>query len=330
MEAAVASVIAVVIAAMVAPRGLGLAALYPHPVWLAVLVVGARYGGRGMTIAVPAAWGSLALAAVGLHLPSGSVVHRFSSGADLGALVAAALVSWIGSAHERRYAALTSELETVRKRSDADQLALVELRRAAVSLRARADRLDTSLTFLRDVSWRLDGPDPDSAAQAALDLATARLGARAAVVEVLGNGGLMPLASAGVWTPEVTGDRTAAAVVRTRRAIRAVDLQDAGPSDSDLAAPIIDPRGVLVGVLAVRGVPQGGVSEAALRDLAIIAAWAAPAVSRARSEHHGSTDGTAVALEVDIDIDGDAASGGSDEVDALEFTERRLLVTEPH
>jgi polysaccharide biosynthesis protein PelD len=336
IETAVVSAIAVGVAGLLAPSGLGLTSLYPHPVWLAVLIVAARYGGRGLTLAVPLAWGALALAAAGLRVSPGAVMQRLSSGADLGALVAAVLVSWIGSGHERRQAAVAWELASVRKRGEADQRALSELRRTALSLRARADRLDTSLTFLRDVSARLGGDDADRAAQAALDLVMARLGARAAVVEMLGKDGLSPLASAGVWAPGGTsseageappgaaGDRTVAAAMRARQAIRAVDLQDGGPADSDLAAPIIDPRGELVGVLAVRGVPQGGVSPGALRDVAIIAAWMAAAVSGARAGRHA---GAQVAVALALDLEGDAGSEGPD---ALERAEPLLVSTEPH
>jgi hypothetical protein len=293
IEAAAASAVAVAIAGLLAPHGLGLGTLYPHPVWLAAMVIGARYGGRGLTIAVPAAWGTLALVATWLQVAPRQVLLRLTAGAgpDLGALIAAILVSWIASGHERRSSTLAAQLAAVHERFAAEQAALAELRRAAVTLRARADRLDASLTFVRDVATRLGGDDADAAAQAALDLVVARLGARAAVVQVLGAEGLAPLASAGVWSPGgvaggpgVADDHTAAAVVRTHRPVRAVDLPEGGPSDSDLAAPILDERGDLVGVLAVRGVPLGGASAAALRDLAIVAAWSARAIKRARPD----------------------------------------------
>src|SRR5215471_7532498 len=313
IEATAASAVAVAIAALLAPRGLGLGTLYPHPVWLATLVIGARYGGRGLTIGVPVAWGTLALVATWLRVAPVQVVHRLASGAgsDLGALVAAIMVSWIASGHERRALGLTSELAAVRERIAADQHTLAELRRAAVTLRARADRLDASLTFVRDVATRIGGDDCDVAAQAALDLVMARLGAQAAVVQVMSRDGLVPLASAGVWAPGggagapagVADDHTAAAVLRTRRPSRAVDLPEGGPSDSDLAAPILDERGELVGVLAVRGVPIGGASAAALRDLAIVAAWSARAIERAHPDAAmpASAEVAAVALEPEDD-----------------------------
>jgi len=304
IEAVGAAVAAIGLASMLAPSGIGLGTLAPHPVWLAVLVVAARYGGRGLAVALPVGWGALMICGLGQRIAPALVMQRLSTGAELGAFAAAVMVGWIGSTHERRQADTQARLAALEQRCAADQAALAELQRSALILRARADRLDTSLTFLRDVASRLFGRDPDAAAQAALDLATARLGARAAVVQVMGEAGLAPLASVGVWTPDgpaagVADDRTAVAVARMRRPMRAVDLPDAGPGDSDLAAPILSPRGALIGVLAVRGVPQGGASAAALRDLAVIASWSAAALLRAEPEHDASAEVAAAALEVD-------------------------------
>src|SRR5262249_6053649 len=153
-----ASAVAVAIAGLLAPHGLGLGTLYPHPVWLAAMVIGARYGGGGGGPAAPPARGGLALRAA--RREGGArraVLARLTAGAgpDLGALIAAILVSWIASAHERRSATLTAQLASVHERFAAEQAALAELRRAAVTLRARADRLDASLTFVRDVATRL-------------------------------------------------------------------------------------------------------------------------------------------------------------------------------
>jgi hypothetical protein len=294
-EAAVATAVAIVLAGLLAPAGLGLGVLSPHPVWLAALVVAARYGGRGLAVGVPVAWGGLAVAALAVRVAPNVVLGRLSTGGDLGALVAVVLVSWMASMHERRLAQTADKLAGLERRSAADQVALSALRRAAVVLRTRADRLHTSLAFLRDVAGRLGSDDADAAAQAALDLATVRLGARAAVVhlhtETVEGPVLTPFAFTGVWAPaglpDVSGgngDRTAAAVLRARRPIRAVDLPEGGPDDSDMAAPILGDNGELHGILAVRGVPQGGANAAALRELAIIASWAAGAIAGRRRE----------------------------------------------
>jgi hypothetical protein len=100
---------------------------------------------------------------------------------------------------------------------------------------------------------------------------------------------LLPIAAAGVWdwsaAPE--GDGTVAAALGSGRPVRAIELPTAGPTDSDLAAPIVvgrssDGPGVVVGVIALRGVPRGGADMAALRDLAVIAEWVAGAFAAAR------------------------------------------------
>ena len=211
------------------------------------------------------------------------------------------LVGWVASAHERRERLSAEKLEALQRRAGVDSAAIDELRRAALALRARNDRLDVSLTFLRGVARRLEGSDAVAAAEAALELATARLGARAAAVLLveptaadahLGDETLVPFAVTGVWSPDgqsvsVEADGTVATALRSRMATRAMDLPGGGPSDSDLAAPIIgtgdDGDGTVSGVIAVRGVPRGGVSVAALRDLSVIAAWSAGALARGKS-----------------------------------------------
>jgi hypothetical protein len=88
--------------------------------------------------------------------------------------------------------------------------------------------------------------------------------------------------------PSARSDRTVAAALRLRRPARALDLTDGTADDSDLAAPILAgeqwrPDEVrLVGLIVLRGVPQGGASAAALHDLALIAGWSARSVAARR------------------------------------------------
>src|SRR5581483_5259550 len=187
---------------------------------------------------------------------------RASSGPDLGALLAVVLVAWVASAHERRCAELGAKVAALKARCAADREAVVALRATAVTLRARADRLETSLTFLRDVAARMEGDDPVAAAQAALDLAVARIGARAGVVAAIeapadGPPGLVTLASFGtVAAIDPRADITAASALLNRRATRAIDVGDQEPGGdparqgdlrarglgndaSDLVAPIL-------------------------------------------------------------------------------------------
>ena len=77
----------------------------------------------------------------------------------------------------------------------------------------------------------------------------------------------VPLAVVGVWNREAP-DRTALGRVDERQPVRALELAEGGPHDSDIAAPITDATGEIRGVVAARGVPGGGASMAALRDLA--------------------------------------------------------------
>jgi hypothetical protein len=153
-----------------------------------------------------------------------------------------------------------------------------------LALRARNDRLDLALTFLRDVARRIDGGDVGAASEAALTLVVARLGARAGAVQARTNdASLILVASIGAWDLAATPaghDATVVEALKSAQPIRAIDLPGAGPSDSDLAAPIIVGRET-VGVMAVRGVARVG--AAALRDLEVVAEWLGTAFARARA-----------------------------------------------
>jgi hypothetical protein len=291
-EALAASAMAVGAAALLSPRNIGLVTLFPYPIWLAIALVAARYGTRGLMVGLPVGWGVTAAVSLVLQMPLAVIAARTSSGPDLGALLGVVMIGWVASMHERRSAELGAMVTTLKERCAADHEAVVELRTTAVALRARADRLETSLTFLREVASRLEGTDPVAAAQAALELAMRRIGARAGAVQLIderGLGGqdtLTTLATEGAWTSSSTdlwSDRTAAAAVRNRHATRAIDLNDAGPEDSDLAAPIFAGKGEhLVGLIALRGVPHGGANTSALHDLTLVAGWCARSLSRDR------------------------------------------------
>jgi hypothetical protein len=279
-------------------------------VWLVVLVIAARYGVRGLAVSIPIAWGALAIAG-GAEGPA-RVVETLAMPIELGALAGAVLVAWIVSGNERRERTLAGKTAELEKRAAADAATIGDLRRAALALRARTDRLDLSLTFLRNIARRLHGAEPEAAAQAALELVTARIGARAAAIELTVDeppadaaaaeapDGTPPAAQArqaiavvGVWNSEAP-DRTALAAIARRQPMRAVELSEVGPMDSDIAAPILDASGAVRGVVAARGVPGGGSSMAALRDLSVIADWAAPALCGAppsRGERDEIDDG---------------------------------------
>ena len=197
LEAGVGVAATLGLAALCGVPQFGLALLDPHPVWLVVVVIAARYGTRGLAIALIVAWGGLAIAN-GADGPS-RVLDTLAMPIELGALAACVLVAWIVSGNERREQALEGKVVDLERRASVDASTIGELRRAALALRARNDRLDLSLTFLRNVARRLHGSDVEAAAQAALELIGARLGARAASVEILAGGELVPLAVIGIW-----------------------------------------------------------------------------------------------------------------------------------
>jgi hypothetical protein len=259
----------------------GLGAIDPHPVWLVVLVVAARYGTRGLAVVIPIAWGALALAN-GSEGPT-RTLDTLAMPIELGALAGTVLVGWIASGNERRERTLAGKAAELERRVAADIATIGDLRRAALALRARNDRLDLSLTFLRNIARRLHGDDAEAAAQAALELIAARIGARAASIQMLSGGELRPVAVLGIWNGGAP-DRTALAALTQRQPIRALELAEGGPDDSDIAGPVIDASGVVRGVVAARGVPGGGSSMAALRDLSVITDWAAPALCDAHAQ----------------------------------------------
>ena len=290
IEAGVGTAMVLAAVAVAAPAPyLGWGVLRPHPVWLVVLALAARYGARGLVLSAPVAWGGLALLALSWRSLPAHVLTELARPSELGALAAALLVSWIASVHERRAQDLEEQRELLAGKVSHDAAALGELRRAALALRARNDRLDLALTFLRDVARRIEGGDVSTAAEAALALVVARLGARAGAVQTPATGGgssdaltgaFTLVATTGAWAVPGPGesDATVVEALRSGEPVRAVDLPGAGPGDSDLAAPVIV-DGESVGVLAVRGVARVG--AAALRDLEVVAEWLATAFARA-------------------------------------------------
>ncbi len=254
----------------------------PHPIWLAVLILAARYGNRGLAIVLPIAWGAVAVTAVCLGAPLSALAGRLGSGPELGALVGAVLVAWVSSMHERRTLELREEKAFLEARCTKARTVANELRRAVVAVRARADRVDTSLAFLRSVAGRLDGHDPEAAAHAALELARSRIGALAGVVQIAEHGRLRTLAWSGVWSsdnpmpPDFLNDSTVNAACEQGGPLRALDMTAAlREGGSDMAAPILDGSGRPIGVIALRGVPPESLGAASLNDLGVIARWCA-------------------------------------------------------
>jgi uncharacterized coiled-coil protein SlyX len=267
---------------------LGLAVIDPHPVWLVVAVIAARYGTRGLAVVIPVAWGRARRRQ--RRRRAGAGARDVVPARRVGRARRTVLVGWIASGNGRRERTLAARISELERRVAADTTTIGDLRRAALALRARNDRLDSSLTFLHNIARRLHGSDAEAGAQAALELIAARIGARAASVEMLAGGELRSMAVLGVWN-RTAPDRTALAAMNGRQPVRGLELAEGGPDDSDIAAPITDATGTVRGVIAARGVPGGGSSMAALRDLAVIAAWASPVICEAPSELSADTAG---------------------------------------
>lgn len=280
-EAAVIAAVVGILIAMFARRDLG-TGFAPHAAWTIVILLAARHGGRGFGFGLFAGAGALGLTALALGIGLVPLLTAVSNSIpDLLALLVSMLVACIASARERRIGNLAIREAELAKQTQHDTATISVLRDAAVALRARADRLDHCLTFLREVAARLEGDDPEQGAQAALDLALGRTGASAGVVVLPEGERLRTLAALGSWTTpsgapaDPDHDRTIEAALVNAAPVRAVDLPDARPEDAEVATPIVDDHGQVVGVMALRGVPEDSLRYALVHDLDLIARWCA-------------------------------------------------------
>jgi len=232
--------------------------LDPHPGWIAVLVLAARYGSGGFFAGLVAAAVAVAIGSAVAGNGLAAAWSRLDSGPNLIAFGGCLAVSWVASWHLRRQADLDERLRASAVRVAEGEATTEALRDAVATLRARVDRTSTSLSFLRDVAARLEGTDPVAAAEGAADLAMVRTGASAAAVRV-GMRGFQRL--------------LAVRDARGPKALGSLELRDA-----DLTVPIrngSDP----VGLIALWGVPGSALNDLTSHDLAIIASWCARALT---------------------------------------------------
>ena len=234
----------------------------PHPAWIAVIMMGARYGSGGFLAGVAAAAAGVAL---GAAIAGGGVLPPWDGsggGADLVAFGACLGVAWVASTHLRTEAALRERIEGLVDRTGRLEHLAAEDRDLVTSLRARADRTSASLSFLRDAARRLEGQDPREAAEAAADLALIRTGASMVTVETVEGTLGRRLAIRSSVPP---GERF---LPETEAPSHAVSIRSAGDR---------------VGVIALWGLPLPTLDRAAAHDLAVIASWCARAVAAART-----------------------------------------------
>ena len=232
--------------------------LQPHPGWIAVLVLAARYGSGGLFTGLIAAAGAVGIGSA--VAGSGLVASwsRLDSGPNLIAFGACLAVSGIASLHLRRQADLCERISALSDRAAEGEATIQTLRGVVARLRARVDRTSASLSFLRDVAARLEGADPVAAAEGAADLVLARTGASAAAVRAGMNGFQRLLA------------------VRDARGPMA--LAPLTPQHADLTVPIRNGND-RVGLIALWGIPDSGLDDAMAHDLAVIASWCAQALA---------------------------------------------------
>ncbi|HUQ05137.1 MAG TPA: hypothetical protein VM261_21690 [Kofleriaceae bacterium] len=285
VEAAVAALITAVGVAVAAPGGdVWLPTIALHPAWLPVIILSARYGTRGLFVSLALVLGALAL--TGLVNGSGiaGITMRSRFTADLLALGTATLVAWIAMAREARMRRVIDQLHEATGAHRQAEEAVTALHESLAYLRSRHDRLDVSLSVWRDLAGRMERGDPMEAARAALELCQIRVGATAGSVQLRDGNRLRLVASRGSLPDsemlrDIGGDHTVRDAIVARAVAPAAS--GAGETDSDVAAPIVDDdTGLVVGVIALRGVPATSLRAANLIDLRLIAQWLAPALNR--------------------------------------------------
>ncbi len=255
-----------------------------HPAWIATLLLAGSYGLRGL-IGAPIIWSILGVAALATGAGLGGLADRLTSSADLLMAVTAVAIAGIAMVHERRRERLARDVARLSELASSDDQLLEGLRRRVVRLRDRADRIDSAVPVWRDVAERLGSGDPATAARAALEVCVRRTGARAGLVRHVDGGVVRNLAWRGSWTAEraeprdIFPDRTIAAAMEGGATTLASAVAGASEEDSDLAVPLRNPDGGLLGVLALRGAPAHNLEAAALCDVTAMASWLATAIA---------------------------------------------------
>jgi hypothetical protein len=289
MEAAGAAAFTAAAVAIASPSSLWLPSIGLHPGWLPVIVLAARYGTRGLFASLGFVAAALVVAGLvlGGDLDSAlaGLTARERAGSDLLALACATVVAWIAMMHETRLARVAGQLADATEAQQAAETTVHALHDSLSYLRRRHDRLDVTLSMWRDAAARIERGDATEAAKAILELCEVRLGAGAGMVQVRDGNRLSTLTSRGAWIGTSSRPRDIAVDVTVREAIVARRVTPAGQgaseTDSDVAAPIVDEdSGVVLGVIALRGVSAGSLKAADLSDLRVLAQWLAPALAR--------------------------------------------------
>jgi hypothetical protein len=284
VEAAAVGIAAAGIAVLGSASDPWLGAGAAHPAWLGVLALSVYYGLRGLLISLPIVWSMTAVAAVCVGAGLDGALLRATGAIDIAALSASVVAAGIAMAHVRSQRQLTGELAGLRQQASFDTRLLEQLREHVLTLRARQNRVDHSISYWRDIAARLEGPSPKHAARAALELCLQRTGARAGIVRQLDGAALHNLAWRGRWseqmpTPrDIFRDATMSYAIERDCAVFADEVEGAWERDADIAAPLRAPNGNIVGVLGLRGVSRSRLGAAELRDVMATASWLAEAL----------------------------------------------------
>jgi hypothetical protein len=235
--------------------------LEPHPFWIAILVLSARYGIEGFVSGMGAAFAGAALGSMIASSEASLLPAGIDSPSNLVFLAACMIVSWVGSLHCNRENKLREEIREAEKRRVYAEETSAAVSEVVAALRTRADCTSSSLTFLRDVATRLEGDNPTAAAEAAADLALIRSGASAVAVKVkMGEDGNQKL-----WA------------LRTPGSGSDVDEYHLLPL-SHRCVPIQSGNRP-VGTLELWGIPENALTDQTTHDLSVIASWCGKALS---------------------------------------------------
>jgi len=289
LEAVAGAALVVVAVSLASPDDVWMTGLGLHPGWLPVILLAARYGPRGLFWSL----GAIAAVLIGVDLVHdgdlAGLATRSHSASDLLALLAATLVAWVAMMHEGRMSRALDRLKLATEQQAEAEATEQALHDNLGYLRGRLDRLELSLSVWRDIAGRIERGDIAEAADAALELCTIRTGATAGRVQFRDGESLTMVAGRGAWVMpavrfrEKTGDATVQAALFARQVT--VAGADAGEADSQVAAPILDEEsGVVIGMIALRGLPEGGLRAADLHDLWLVAQWLAPSLARPQKE----------------------------------------------
>lgn len=284
-EASAAAVVVVGAVALASPDNVWLPDLGLHPAWLAIIVMAARYGARGLFTSLAITWGALVGVSVALGGDLDGFAGRMQRTSELFALGAATLVAWIGMLHESRMSRAEGRLAESAELQRQAEDTVHALHDWLTYLRTRHDRLDISLSLWRNLASRIERGDHADAADAVLELCEIRTGTTASLVQLRDGNRLSTVAWRGQWEATSARPRDIAIDGTVRAAILSRRVTAAGPdaleTDSDVATPVLDEgSGVVIGVIALRGLAAGSLRAADLRDLGVIAEWLAPALAR--------------------------------------------------